>query len=62
VQAFADTNVEWKLATNGTPTSIELSLSGVTLTGNLTMTDTVLNGVQQLRLSGTVTYTVSGGE
>lgn len=62
VQAFSDSNLSWKLNTDGSPTSINLSMSGVTLTGALATSGGAIDGVQRLQLSGAVTYTLGNGE
>jgi hypothetical protein len=62
VQAFSASDLGWTLSATGAPTEIKLSMSGVTLTGTLRTAGNAIDGVQQLQLAGTVTYTLANGE
>lgn len=62
-QRFADTTLRWNVGSGTNAKTLDLSTSGVTLTGSLASSGgAVVNGTQQLKLGGTVGYTLINGE
>jgi hypothetical protein len=61
--SFADANLRWNIGSGSNAKTLDLSTSGVTITGNLTTSSgNVISGTQQLKLAGTLLYTLTNGE